>query len=282
MFTCLDHDKEPRDAAGEGTRDRPTPAQEPDAGTFRAGASLGAWLAQTMASLPRDALWHTLNHEFRTPLTAILGFADVLTRRSADDESAGAAKTIQRNGRRLLQVVEGILHFLKAENRDGPGDPADGGPSLPAASASGPAGESSAAPELPPGCRVLLVEDNADLQRLIYLMLKLAGAEVTTASDGAEAVELLSAAPPACESFDVVLMDIQMPVMDGWEATRELRRRGYTRPIIALTAYAMLGDRETCLQAGCDDYATKPFERAALIALVARWAAVARAASGNA
>lgn len=275
MFAYLDHDEEPGSVATEGKTGHPISSRQPDT----PGAQPPVWkaLAQAMASLPRDALWHNLSHELRTPLTAILGFADMLMRRCEDDESAGAAKTIQRNGRRLLHVVDGMLHFLKTNSGDGPGRPGHGAPPLPAATPSGPSSGANAALKLPPGCRVLLVEDNADLQRLISLMLQLAGADVTTASDGAEALKVLSAAPAACEPFDVVLMDIQMPVMDGWEATRELRRRGYTRPIVALTAYAMFGDREICLDAGCDDYATKPIERPALIALVARRAAVARA-----
>ncbi len=117
--------------------------------------------------------------------------------------------------------------------------------------------------------RVLLVEDGPDNQRLIAFMLKKAGAHVEVADNGRIGVDKAMAAMEAGRPFDLVLMDMQMAVLDGYAATRELRERGYTRPIVALTAHAMERDRQKCLQIGCDDFLTKPIDRDRLLSLVA-------------
>jgi len=116
---------------------------------------------------------------------------------------------------------------------------------------------------------VLLAEDGPDNQRLITTLLEKAGARVTLAANGRAAAEHVEAAedPP-----DLVLMDMQMPVLDGYAATRRIRKTSDV-PIVALTAHAMEGDRERCLEAGCNDYLPKPIDREALAATCARWAA---------
>jgi signal transduction histidine kinase/ActR/RegA family two-component response regulator len=119
-------------------------------------------------------------------------------------------------------------------------------------------------------CRVLLAEDGLDNQRLIAHVLRRAGAEVTVADTGKVALELALASLQAGCPFDLILMDIQMPEMDGLEATRKLRSAGYTGPIIALTAHAMKEDDLKCADAGCDDYMTKPIDRSLLLNTVAK------------
>ena len=111
---------------------------------------------------------------------------------------------------------------------------------------------------------MLLAEDNEVNRGLISRILTKAGAQVSVAENGEIAVERARGALEADAPFDVVLMDMRMPVLDGYEATRLLRQGGYERPIIALTANAMESDRELCLAAGCDEYATKPIDRGSL------------------
>ena len=113
--------------------------------------------------------------------------------------------------------------------------------------------------KLPP-MHVLLVEDGETNRRLIQLILSEAGVQVTTAENGRLGVERAEH-----EDYDVILMDMQMPVMDGYQASTRIRQLGLTMPIIALTAHAMKGDREKCLQAGCSDYLTKPIRAETLL-----------------
>jgi signal transduction histidine kinase/ActR/RegA family two-component response regulator len=103
------------------------------------------------------------------------------------------------------------------------------------------------------GMRVLIVDDSEDNQVLIQHHLKKYGVIFDTASDGVEAMEKAES-----NAFDVVLMDMQMPRMDGYTATRKLRDNHFEKPIVALTAHAMKEDRERCISVGCNDYLTKP------------------------
>jgi len=118
--------------------------------------------------------------------------------------------------------------------------------------------------------RMLVVEDVEINQRLLAALLRRAGVTVDLASNGQEGVDQALAAESRGEPYDLVLMDMQMPVMDGYEAVHHLRDCGYTRPILALTAHAMTTDREKCLAAGCTDYETKPVQRERLLATCRR------------
>jgi PAS domain S-box-containing protein len=120
------------------------------------------------------------------------------------------------------------------------------------------------------GARVLLAEDGPDNQRLMTRLLEVAGASVVLAADGRAAVGAVRDADADGRPFDLVVMDMQMPELDGYDAARELRAAGVSTPVLAVTAHAMPGDRERCLDAGCDDYAAKPIERRAFIAMCAR------------
>jgi CheY-like chemotaxis protein len=105
--------------------------------------------------------------------------------------------------------------------------------------------------------KILLVEDNEMNRDMLSRRLIRKGYEVVMAFDGRQAVELASGENP-----DLIIMDMSLPVIDGWEATRQVKAAPATRaiPVIALTAHAMAGDRDKAIEAGCDDYDTKPIE----------------------
>lgn len=119
--------------------------------------------------------------------------------------------------------------------------------------------------------RVLLAEDGIDNQRLIRAFLERAGYRVEVVATGVDAVAAGLDSLAREEPFDLILMDIHMPQLDGYGATRQLRSAGYPGPIVALTARAMKGEREECLAAGCDDYASKPIERVRLLTLAEKY-----------
>jgi PAS domain S-box-containing protein len=117
--------------------------------------------------------------------------------------------------------------------------------------------------------RILLAEDNPVNQKLATLMLGKAGYQVEVAGTGKEAVEKYAAEP---DEFDLIFMDVQMPEMDGKQATQEIRKLGHSDiPIVAMTAHAMKGDREMCLEAGMNDYTTKPIKRETVFEMIEKY-----------
>jgi CheY-like chemotaxis protein len=115
------------------------------------------------------------------------------------------------------------------------------------------------------GKKILVVEDSLDNQLLAELYLSRSGAQVEFANNGLDGLQKIKS-----HDYDVVLMDIQMPVMDGYTATQEVRRAGIQLPIIALTGFAMKEDQQKCLEAGCNDYLAKPFDRHSLIKCITK------------
>ena len=115
--------------------------------------------------------------------------------------------------------------------------------------------------------RILMAEDNQINQRVGKLILQRAGFQIDLVDDGSEALEAHKANP-----YDLILMDCQMPTMDGFEASRRIRSLDAPQPVIvAVTANALVGERERCLGAGMDDYLSKPFQAEQLVAMVKKW-----------
>ena len=119
--------------------------------------------------------------------------------------------------------------------------------------------------------RVLLAEDVSVNRRLISTILLRVGLRVEEAENGRIALDKALAAREAGQPFDLIFMDMQMPEMDGYEATRGLRQAGYPHPIVALTSHSLSGERQRCLEAGCDEYMTKPIDRLVLLQVLTRF-----------
>jgi PAS domain S-box-containing protein len=127
------------------------------------------------------------------------------------------------------------------------------------------------------GTRVMIVEDQADIRRLMEYFIADAGGTVTSFDGGEAALRAVEQNP---DGFDVILMDIHMPRLDGYQTTRKLRALGFTKPIVAVTAGAMASDEANCLAAGCTDYVSKPIDRAKLLEVIARVAKRPQAVAG--
>ncbi len=126
-------------------------------------------------------------------------------------------------------------------------------------------------PEKRKRIRVLVAEDTPEIQKLIRTLLEHISIQVDVADNGQIALDMAMRSHLNDQPYDLVIMDMQMPVMDGYSATRQLRLQGYQYPIVALTAHALQGDRQKCLDAGCDDYMCKPIDPAMFTRYVRHW-----------
>ncbi len=216
---------------------------------------------KTAMAEARQKFLTDMSHELRTPLNAVIGFSELLSGAGLAPAQGEQARRIHQAGQKLLAVVNQMIDLSEQ----------DGDPALPPAvepeldSPTGQPPESAAGPQL----RVLCVDDNQTNRMLITAMLSGQGIVCETAEDGA-----LGLAMAAAGDWDVVLMDIQMPVMDGVESTRRIRALGGEAgavPIIAVTANTLAGQVETYVAAGMDDLVAKPVDMAELIGKVAHW-----------
>lgn len=184
--------------------------------------------------------------------------------------------------KRFAQLLGGDVEIVASTAGRGtqfrvtvPTGPLDGVPRIASPSSGEEQGDDTVAADGPlaqaplAGARILLAEDGPDNQRLIRRMLERAGADVEIVDDGRAAISAVLAAMQESRPFDVILMDMQMPKLDGYDATRRLRQQAYTGLIIALTAHALTTDREQCLTAGCDEYLTKPIDRRVFLGTLA-------------
>ena len=200
-------------------------------------------------------LLRRLSHDLRTPMTNVLGSTELLLESELNTSQRLAAENVHRSGRDLLDVVDRLLAAHKISKSAPPSS-----------------GEFKAAPRVSAilsGRRVLLAEDNGFNRALIEHVLEPMGCQVDSAGSGTEAVKLFKPG-----RYDLVLMDCQMPEMDGLQATRRIRRIevGQGRvPVVAVTAGTVSGARRACLDAGMDDFLAKPFSLGRLRKKVLQW-----------
>jgi two-component system sensor histidine kinase/response regulator len=197
--------------------------------------------------------------DLKLPPIPLIAFASSMERDAKKCQEAGFDGFLSKPARRekLFQMMERIL-AVKAQ-------PTEGCPEEPHRIHT----QYSVREDLKHSVRVLLAEDNLVNQKLATLMLGKAGYAVEVARNGIEAVEKYAAAP---DDFDLIFMDVQMPEMDGMEATQKIREKGFDKvPIVAMTAHAMKGDRERCLEAGMNDYITKPIKRERVFEILEKW-----------
>ena len=232
---------------------RPLEARSADAileainlGVLKAASEFVNVRAEQLAHAKRDAerassaksfFLETMSHEIKTPLGVILGNVELL-KDATEPERGKHFKVIAHQGQLLSKLVDAILDLANAEV--------------------------TAKLRLSPGkecghLRILLVDDSIDNQDYIRQLLMKRGMEVECANNGREAVDKAKS-----DFYDIIIMDVQMPVLDGYQATRELRDDGYRKPIVSLTAHKTGNDRRESRDAGCDAHLTKPVDKHAL------------------
>jgi two-component system, sensor histidine kinase and response regulator len=192
-----------------------------------------------------------------TPPPKLIALSSALERDAAKCEAAGfhgfLTKPVRRE--RLVQMIGRLL----GENAEAPGE--DGKRKMHT--------QYTVREAMKHTVSILLAEDNPVNQKLAVMMLGKAGYQVDVAVNGREAVEKYQKAP---DKYDLIFMDVQMPEMDGKEAANALRRLGFTQiPIVAMTAHAMKGDREMCIDSGMNDYVTKPIKRERVFDIIAKY-----------
>jgi CheY-like chemotaxis protein len=198
-----------------------------------------------VASRAQSQFFANTCHQIRTPMNGILGMTALALDTELTTEQRDDLLTVKDSAESLLAVLNGILGASDAPLPSSSAVPKPSGASL-------------------SDLRVLVVEDHPVNQHLVTMFLAKRGHRARVAGNGREALEAM-----AHDHFDAILMDVQMPVMSGFEATRAIRRSerdsGRHIPIIAMTAYALKGDRERCLESGMDAYITKPIRPEALL-----------------
>jgi len=211
------------------------------------------------ANLAKSNFLRNISHELRTPLSAVLGYADLM-RSATPADNAMYLDSIRRNGHQLLKIIDDILDMsvlMSNGHQRLEGPTVEIPPSPQTASA---AQTTSPLNETLKGKHILVVDDVADNRILVERYLTPSGVAVSMASGGGEAIQKATH-----EECDLVLMDIQMPGMDGCEATAQLRAQGFKKPIIALTAHALGDELNRCLLAGCNLALTKPITKRSLV-----------------
>ena len=230
----------------------------------RAAAEQKASMAEARQKFLTD-----MSHELRTPLNAVIGFSELLTTAGLAAEPSDHAARIHGAGKRLLSVVNEMIRLSELDGWTG--ERAADEPTEPEA----PAGRG---PEPAAGAlRVLYVDDNESNRSLVTAVLRSQGIDCRTANDGREGV-----AAARTGGWDVILMDIQMPVMDGVEATRAIRALpgpAGAAPILAVTANTLASQLETYADAGMDDCVSKPIDMAELLTKIVAWSEAGRAAA---